>query len=193
MLSSWESLDIIVGNTGTQYSLAKCIYSYNTFVNLSYRHVVERCIHKTGRGIALIFMGHYSKQGHTLESFMLCNWILKIRKLTPHYKALVIEAIFPWPSRQEGNHYNLIQCPTAFPSLQITFPVLPSILVLPSSSEVKLKRHWSVRSCFKEADKCPLPTGAILEGCRQAKRCGERAHNKTGRGGSRKMLPDDFG
>lgn len=61
------------------------------------------------------------------------------------------------------------------------------------------KQQWGevhktlVCSRFNEADKCPLPIGAILEVCRQAKRCGERARHKTGGGGSRHMLPDDLG
>jgi len=137
-----------------------------------------------------MFMGHYSKQGHTVT---LYSWIWKIRKLTCHHKPLVLEAIFPWPSSQEENHCSVTPCPTAFLSLQITFPLLPSVLVFPGKSGVKLTKHWSVHSCFNEADKCPLPTGAILEGRSQATRCGERARHEAGGGRSRHVLPDDVG
>lgn len=91
-----------------------------------------------------------------MESFMLCNWIWIIHKLTLYFKALVLEATFPWPSSQEENYFSVTQYPTAF-------PVLPSILVLLSSRGVKLSRHWSVCSCFNEADKCHFLLGPFWQ------------------------------
>lgn len=116
---------------------------------------------------------------------MLCNWIWVIHKLTLYFKALVLEATFlGLPAEKKTTQCN---------SISHTFPVLPSILVLPRSCGVKLSRHWSVCSCFKEADKCPLPTGTIFAGCRQAKGWDERAGHKTSTAGSRHIVLDDLG